>query len=263
VWNEARTVEELRAATHIPCAASSDEFGVAGSTLLRPLLLGTFDGVPCFTGEIAPDTPLPDGMMTKDLRSLFTLLSEDVWMLAGRAFHIMEWNRTTLFCPRCGTATAHKTSERAKECPSCGFTQYMRIAPATIMLVWRTRPSDGQREVLLSRSPQFPKGMFSIQAGFVDAGESLEQTVEREVWEETGLRVKNVRYFGSQPWPFPNSLMVGFIAEYESGELTIDGVELEEARWCAASDRESFPQIPPRMSIARQMIDWFLAQESS
>lgn len=227
---------------------------------LRTSLLGTLGEMPCYAGEISPDAVIAEGMITKDLRSLYPLLAEDMWMLAGRAFHVMEWDRTTLFCPRCGSATAQKAAERAKECPSCGYTQYMRIAPAVIMLVWR-KDEQGKREVLLSRSPQFPKGMFSVQAGFVDAGESLEQTVEREVLEETGLRVKNMRYFGSQPWPFPNSLMVGFIAEYESGALMIDGVELEEAQWWAVDDRANFPQIPPRMSIARKMLDWFLAQE--
>jgi NAD+ diphosphatase len=242
----------LERETPIPCAVQATDFGVQ---ILQSHYMGTLDGIPCFAGEVEKNAILPETLTRRDLRSFFVLVESELWSIAGRAFQIIEWDRTTKFCGRCGTHTQQKTDERAKECPACGFTQYPRVTPAAIMLVWRER--EGVKEFVLSRSPHFPKGMFSVQAGFVDAGESLEECVRREVFEETGLHVGALRYFGSQSWPFPHSLMVGFIAEYESGEIAVDGVELEEAAWYSV---HSMPTMPPSASIARQMIDWFVAE---
>ena len=138
---------------------------------------------------------------------------------------------------------------RAKECKTCGRLEFPRVSPAVIVLVER------EDTLLLARSPGFPGRFFSVLAGFVNPGESLEEAIHREVLEETGITVKDIAYFGSQPWPFPDSLMIGFTARYVSGEIRIDGDEIVEAGWFTPSH---LPQIPGKMSIARQLIDWFV-----
>jgi NAD+ diphosphatase len=144
-----------------------------------------------------------------------------------------------------------KAGERARQCPSCGQTHYPRIAPAVMALV---RKGD---ELLLARSPHFPAGMHSALAGFVEAGESLEQCVHREVKEEVGLEVTNLRYFSSQPWPFPHSLMIAFNCDYAGGEITPEPGEIEAAAWFWIDD---LPVLPNRISIARRLIDATIAQ---
>jgi NAD+ diphosphatase len=140
-------------------------------------------------------------------------------------------------------------------CPACGLSSYPRLAPAIIIAVVR-RTDNGPR-LLLARNHRFPPGRYSVVAGFVEPGESLEECAEREVLEEVGIRIANLRYFGSQPWPFPHSLMVAFTAEYAGGAITLDGSEIADAGWFAA---DALPQLPPRMSIARRLIDWFAAE---
>jgi NAD+ diphosphatase len=142
-----------------------------------------------------------------------------------------------------------KADERAKVCTACGWVVFPRMSPAVIVAVTR-----GER-ILLARSPRFPEKFYSVLAGFVEPGESLEECVQREVKEEVGLELKHIRYVGSQPWPFPNSLMIGFTADYAGGEMTIDGLEIVEADWFRADD---LPRIPPRPTIARQLIDGFV-----
>jgi NAD+ diphosphatase len=137
----------------------------------------------------------------------------------------------------------------AKECLDCGFLNFPRISPAVIVLVER------ENRVLLARLKRFAEELYSVIAGFVEPGETLEETVQREIEEEVGIRVKNIRYFGSQPWPFPDSLMIGFTAEYESGEIRIDETEITDARWF---EPDSLPTIPGKISIARKLIDWFV-----
>jgi len=211
--------------------------------------------VDCYAAEVPETTELPDLLKAEHLRALNTTLGEELWTLAGRALQITEWDRTTLYCSRCGEQTERSDHEHAKRCPVCRFVQYPRLAPAVIMLVRREVLDEHGSlvsEVLLSRSPHFPQGMYSTQAGFVEPGESLEEAVRRETFEETGITLTNIRYFGSQPWPFPHSLMIGFLADYAGGELRIDGNEIEDARWFRI---DALPQIPPRMSIARQLIE--------
>jgi NAD+ diphosphatase len=188
-------------------------------------------------------------MSFQHLRKLWGPLPDRLFWAAGTAFQVMDWDRTHRYCSRCGAATTGKPGERAKVCPSCGLVFYPRISPAVIVAV-----VDGDR-ILLGRAHRFPVEMYSVIAGFVDPGESLEECVHREVAEETGIRIRNVRYFGSQPWPFPNSLMVGFTAEYAGGELVVDAAELASADWFTAS---ALPRIPDRLSIARRLIDWFV-----
>jgi len=184
------------------------------------------------------------------LRALARMLDPELFGVAGRALHVIDWATTSRFCGRCGTATVKSASERCMKCPNCGLEMYPRIAPAIIVLV---RRGD---QALLARNSRFPGAFFSTLAGFSEIGESLEETLAREVHEEVGVRVKDVRYFGSQPWPFPHSLMIGFTAEWAGGDIVVDTAEIAEARWFTA---DALPEIPPSLSIARRLIDAWIA----
>jgi NAD+ diphosphatase len=173
--------------------------------------------------------------------------------LAGRAVQLVEWQRTHQFCGRCATPTEQAEGERARRCPACGLMAFPRLAPAVITLV-----TDDDGRALLARGTAFPIPMYSCLAGFVEPGEYLEQAVRREVLEEVGLVVRDVTYHSSQPWPFPHSLMIGFTARWESGEIDIDPTEIVDANWYT---RDDLPAIPPGMSIARKLIDAWLAGE--
>jgi len=177
---------------------------------------------------------------------LFSVLDDTHFALAGRAVQIIDWDRNHQFCGRCGAPTESKTEERARICRACRLTCYPKIAPAMMALVRRGR------EVLLGRSAHFPPGMYSALAGFVEAGETLEQCVQREVFEEVGVSVTNIQYFASQPWPFPNSLMIAFVCEYAGGEIAPQETEIEAAAWF---DVFQLPVLPSKISIARRLID--------
>lgn len=211
--------------------------------------LGVLGGQHCFAAELAADAEPPQGWVWQGLRALFGALDEAQFALAGRALQIIDWDRTHQYCGACGAATVTHASERSRECPKCGLVAYPRLAPAVMGLVRRGR------ELLLARSPRFAKGVYSAVAGFVEPGETLEQCLEREVYEEVSIRVCKVRYFASQPWPFPHSLMIAFFADYESGEIRIDGAEIEDARWFDVENFENLPRLPARISIARRLID--------
>lgn len=210
----------------------------------EPLHIGRLGADHCF----AVSVPEADGMAS--LRSLFDRLPEPLPAIAGRAAQIVEWDGAHRFCGRCGAPTEIAESELARGCSSCDAVYYPRINPAVIMLVTR-----GDL-MLLGRRPE--GRFFSTLAGFVDAGETLEEAVRREVREEVGLSIDDVRYFASQPWPFPSQLMVGFTARSESGEIQVDERELAEARWFRAGDE--LPPIPTDITIARWLIDDFLAR---
>ncbi len=185
------------------------------------------------------------------LRAAYGRLDDASWGLAGRAEQIVAWDRTHAYCGRCGTPTTHHDHDRARQCPECGLLSYPRISPAVIVLVTRGD------EILLAHGRQFPGRFFSTLAGFVEPGESLEECIHREIHEEVGIRVTDIEYFGSQPWPFPNSLMIGFTAAWESGELVPQEEEIVEAGWFRA---DSLPPCPiGGMSIAGWMIEHWLA----
>ena len=218
-----------------------------------PHYLGQLEGNHCFAVMIEPETEIPETFFLQDLRKLAMEVDPALFMLAGRARQIVDWDFDHRFCSRCGTPTIHHQTDRAKQCPSCGYTQYPRISPCIIVLVTRGY------EVLLARSPHFPPGMYSTLAGFVEPGETLEMAVHREVHEEVGINITNLRYLDSQPWPFPHSLMIGFHAEYAGGDIQVDGVEIEQADWWPVN---SMPKIPPPGSIARYLIDTYAEQFS-
>ncbi|UCD81100.1 MAG: NAD(+) diphosphatase [Desulfobacterales bacterium] len=230
----------------VPC---SHDLAKLNLLPIRRQYLGALDGRQCYAAEM-PDTPaLADGMILQGLRETFGQLEEELIWIAGRANQLVDWNRNHLFCGQCGQPTGDKLEERAKICPVCGLVNYPRLSPAIIAAVVR-----GDR-LLLASNKRFRPGYYSVLAGFVEPGENLEQCVAREIMEEVGISVKNIRYFGSQPWPFPNSLMVAFVADYAGGEITIDRSEIVDAAWFRA---DNLPSIPPRITIARHLIDWFV-----
>jgi NAD+ diphosphatase len=233
----------------LPCLV---DFGELGLTALSQHYLGRLGYKQCYAVGLADGTTPPAGMSFEGLRQIYGRLDEDLFWVAARAVQIVEWDRTHLFCGRCATALRTKMTERAKECPRCGQLHFPRLAPAMIVLVERGR------ELLLARSRHFLPGMYSVLAGFVEPGESLEEAVAREVKEEVGLDVKNITYFGSQPWPFPHSLMIGFTATYAEGEITLDDSEIEDAGWYTT---DNLPKIPGKISIARRLIDWFITKQ--
>ena len=186
------------------------------------------------------------GLVFRKLRSLFGTMDEALLSVAGRAFQISNWARTHRFCGACGTPTVHVAVERCVRCPACGFVAYPRISPAMMVLI---RRGDS---ILLARHNASPARFFTALAGFVEAGESVEEAIHREVFEEVGLKVRNIAYFGSQPWPFPHSLMIAYTAEFEGGEIKIDEAEIAEARWFGPDD--ALPKIPHGVSIASDLI---------
>jgi NAD+ diphosphatase len=214
-----------------------------------PIFVGILDGTECWAVHI--DAPV-EGFELQDLRMLHGTLGEQRWAIAGRAVQLVEWDHTHKFCGRCATPTEESPGERARRCPRCGLLAFPRLAPAIITLVTRDDTA------LLAQGAAFGIAMYSCLAGFVEPGETLEECVAREVFEEVGILVRDVRYQGSQPWPFPHSLMLGFRAEWESGELDLDPVEIADAGWYRA---DKLPMIPPGVSIARRLIDAWVAEQ--
>ncbi|CAM3896000.1 NAD(+) diphosphatase [Bordetella bronchialis] len=208
--------------------------------------LGEYLGQACMSAALSRDAAAPAGFVFKRLREMFPLLGEEASAVAGRAFQIAEWARTHRYCGHCGTATVRVPHEFCMKCPNCGLSAYPRISPAMMVLI---RKGDS---ILLARNANFVAGRYSALAGFVEAGESLEATVHREVEEEVGLRVRDLKYFKSQSWPFPHSLMLAFTAEYDGGDIRVDGVEIVDAQWYGPGDR--LPDIPPTDSIAGSLI---------
>jgi NAD+ diphosphatase len=209
--------------------------------------LGTLDGAHVFARE-------GEHPEQRSLRSLYGTLEEVTFAVAGRAAHVIDWASTHRFCGRCGEKNERDPSERAMRCPRCSLVAYPRIAPAVIVLVRRGE------QALLARGARFPLPFYSTLAGFSEIGESLEETLAREVREEVGIEIANIRYFGSQPWPYPHSLMIGFFAEWAGGELRPDQSEILDAKWFSASE---LPMVPPPLSIARKLIDTWVREVTS
>ncbi|MEC5386891.1 NAD(+) diphosphatase [Uliginosibacterium sp. H3] len=216
-------------------------------TLVQPL--GVFAETPCHCVSVGMDTEAPAGFQFVRLRALLTAEPDTILSLAGRAYQIAEWARTHQFCGVCGTKTQRMAAERCFKCPACSAMAYPRISPAMMVLVTRGN------EALLARHAASTNNTFSALAGFVEAGESVEETVHREVMEEVGLRVHKLRYFGSQPWPFPHSLMIAFTAEYLSGEIRLDEHEIAEAGWFPRSG--PLPDVPSTISISGHLLRSF------
>ena len=216
--------------------------------------LGMHGEVACW-GIDVPHGEDPGYGAETDLYSLFARVSNTEWAVAGRAVQLIEWARTHRFCGRCGEPTELAHNERAFRCPACSLMQFPRLSPAIITLV--TRGEGDDQQALLARGTNFPMPLYSCLAGFVEPGENLEQAVAREVEEEVGIVVNNIEYVASQPWPFPNSLRLGFRASYVSGDIVCDTTEIADANWYS---RDELPMIPGSISIARRLIDDWLLQ---
>lgn len=204
--------------------------------------------------RVAPEVPLPEGAVALGLREAFPQMEREDWLRAGRAFQWLEWEAGHRFCGGCAGAL-EAGEAHSRRCPACGRVVFPTNSTAVIVLIGRGKGD--KREWLLARSPHFKPGVYSAVAGFTEPGESLEQAVHREVAEELGIRIHQMCYFGSQPWPFPNGLMVGFTAEFLEGDLCPDPGELEDARWF---NKDDLPLLPSSISIARWMMDAALAE---
>ncbi|URZ14484.1 NAD(+) diphosphatase [Clostridium felsineum] len=234
--------------TYIPTFEEIESFKIKCD---REVFLGEIEGVACFGMEILSKVGLPKSIEFLNLRELMSLMKEEVFLAAGRASEILSWNGKHKFCGNCGERTEDKKDEIAKVCPNCNNVIYPVICPAVIVGIVK------EDKILLAHNSNFKNNMYALISGFVESGENLENAVRREIFEEVGIKVKNIRYFNSSAWPFPNSLMLGFFAEYESGEIKVDGEEITAANWFC---KDEFPDIPGRGTIARRIIDKFIEQ---
>lgn len=238
-------VEERDGYAFIPVAVSLQHWQI------KPLsthYLGTWKDTPCYAIDAGSDAPTPEGLSFQGLRSLYETMETGLFHLAGRAAQIIAWAKTHRYCGQCGAPTTPAEAEHAMVCSACGISSYPRLAPAVITAILK-----GDR-ILLAHARHFQNNMYGLIAGFVEPGETLEDCVERETREEIGISLRNIRYFGSQQWPFPHSLMIGFLADYDSGEIQVDGTEITDADWF---DADHLPVIPSKVSIARKMIEWY------
>ena len=246
---------------HIIVRCDRDQYWIPQRTEILSLNLdlqparyiGLWNGYFCYALEIRKDVSVTGELRSISQRDAFTQLPSAAVRAIVLAKQILTWDRNYRFCGQCGEPTVELPDERAKICKACGLTNYPRLSPSIIVSVVR------DTHILLARSQRFPTGMYSVLAGFVEPGETLEECVHREVTEEVGVEVKNINYFGSQNWPFPHSLMIGFTAEYAGGEINIDNHEIVDARWFTAAE---LPKIPGSYSIARKLIDHFCDRAS-
>ena len=221
-----------------------------GSTIHN---IGDMEGIPCKTYAI--HTPIPGDeaplRQMMGLRASYDELPFEEYYKAGKAFEILNWDKNTRYCPSCGVPT-HQISDIGKKCPECRQEFYPHISPAIIV---RITKGDS---ILLVHARNFRGTFYGLVAGFLEAGETLEECVHREVMEEVGLHIKNLKYFGSQPWPYPSGVMIGFTAEYESGNIKLQDEELNAG---AFYTKDNLPEIPRKLSLARKLIDDWLEKE--
>ena len=243
-------VKRLGDSIEIPSSADFDGVSVSFE---NKHYIGKFDSHDCWSMEC--DYKSLDFLEPLEVRSIARLTGDnELFLLAGTAYQILHWNRINKFCGKCGGTMTEKPDERAKLCPVCGNVVYPRISPATITAVLKGD------EILLAHNVNFPENLYSLVAGFVEPGETLEECARREILEEVGVSVKNITYFSSQPWPFPDSLMIAFVAEYEGGDITVDNIEISHAEWFKA---EGLPLIPSTESVAGKLIRWFMSKNSN
>ena len=236
-----------RADLALPGARACEALGIEAASLLP---VGLLAGIFCRAAWLPAETEAPDGYEFTGLRSLFGRVDEGLIAVAGRASQIAHWHRTHRYCGLCGQRARELPGERAMQCPGCGHIAYPRVSPAMMVLVKKGCA------ILLARHVR-GTGRFTALAGFVEPGESVEEAVHREVREEVGLEVKNLRYFASQSWPFPHSLMLAFTAEHARGEIVTESAEIAEARWFAPGEVPS--ELSVTQSIARALIEANLA----
>lgn len=240
-----RAGELLVRAADLSLPESTD--GLPGNLLLQDMhALGLWHGRYCCAAELAADVDMGSDFVSRNLRDLFRIFDEELLGIAGRAAQIVEWARTHRYCGVCATPMQPLAGERAMHCPACGHLAYPRISPVMMVLIKKGE------HILLAQHARSVKGRFSPLAGFLEAGESIEDAIHREVMEEVGLKVGNIQYFSSQSWPFPHSLMLAFTADYISGEIRVDGEEIIEARWFGPDDE--FPDTYSSTSISGDLL---------
>ncbi len=218
----------------------------AGVDRAQALYIGEWQGAPCRVVPFEPGVELPPEIELCGLTSQWPQVSIALLSLGGLAYQVLYWHANSRFCSRCGTEQEWLPGEWGKGCQGCGSHHFPHIHPCIIVVVRR------HGEILMTRKAEWQAGRYSLVAGFLDMGECLEEAVVREVREETGVEVENVRYVGSQSWPFPSQLMTGFVADYAGGEIRVEEKELEDARWFPVDD---LPKLPPKRSISRYLID--------
>lgn len=196
--------------------------------------------------DLLENEAIPEGYQLVPIRELIQSWSTTEFLQASRAVQLLEWRRNHKFCSHCGHVTEIHSKEYAMVCPACSYHQYPRVQPCIITIITK-----GDNEVLLAKSVHNKSNMYGLIAGFVEVGETLEEAVQREAFEEVGLKLKNIRYMSSQPWPFPSNLMIAFHAEYDSGEIQLQVEEISEAQFFRF---DQLPEIPFKGSIAHAMI---------
>jgi NAD+ diphosphatase len=219
------------------------------------LILGQWQGVDCEVWDLSPESSAMPGYGLMDLRSLLRTVPDEEFSLASRAVQMLEWQKTHQFCGACGQPTTGALNDHALECAACNISLYPRISPCIIVVV-----TDGER-CLLGRQASWPEGRFSALAGFLEAGESAEQALHREVFEEVGVHIDKIRYVGSQAWPFPGQLMLGFLADAKTTDINVDGVEIAEADWFHYSQLPE--KLPSIQSMSGRLIEHFVKQVSA
>ena len=218
------------------------------------LFLGTLNNMPCMAGEVNAEHLVPDGWRTVDIRGLYDHLDEASYVAVGYASQILRWQRSSRFCPVCGQPLAGLGEQWMRQCSNCNHIGYPPVTPAILLLI-----HDGPK-ILLAHKPGWG-ARYSIIAGFVEPGETLEACAQREAFEEVGVQVTDVTYISNQPWPFPHQLMVGFMARYVGGEITPDQIEIDKAAWFQF---DQLPDLPPPLSLSRQLImKWIESQPAS
>lgn len=244
--NDRLMIKQEENQTTLPLAVNLDALNL---NPVREQYLGTLQGIHCYSAELTPEAQCPENTNFMNLRRLFGQLEEETLKAAIYAIQIVKWDQTHQYCGRCNSAMDYKPDERAKVCPHCGLINFPQLVPAIMAAVIK------ENKILLANGENFPPDFFSVLAGFVEPGETLEECVKREVNEEVGLEVKNITYFSSQPWPFPNSLMIAFTMDYAAGNIVVDGSEIKKADWF---DINSLPPRPSaKISLAGRLIDWF------
>ncbi len=237
-------LQETPHGLQLPCGCLPDwiEFKYA------PLRIGLWRGKPLYVVSISQNLNLQKPFTTDDFNANQDRVDIQNLTLTGLAKQILHWDRQSRNCPRCGAQTERLQNSWGKKCSACNAHHFPHIHPCAIILVKRGN------ELLLTRKAEWVAGRYSLVAGFLDFGESLEECAAREVLEETGIEICNIRYVGSQNWPFPAQLMAGFVAEYAGGDIRVDHNELEDARWFQS---DALPLLPGKRSIARWIIDNF------
>ncbi len=241
---DASKVSEDGFSLEVPCDATS-------LFSIQPSVISSLSSnePPLLIGDVPSDYVIPLNWRRVPVRHLVSVTKKDAAFRLMRAFHIAQWRRESVYCGSCGGKNVDSETETTRVCPQCGRTEYPRITPAVIVLI-----TNDKDEVLLAHNKRFKPGLYSLIAGFNEAGETLEKTVSREVLEETGVRIKDIRYKLSQPWAFPYSLMTGWTAHYAGGQVRADGVEIEDVRWFP---RDRLPELPSQGSLASVLIGWW------